>query len=692
MRINKLEPNLFNKIAAGEVVERPASIVKELVENSIDAGATSISVSIENGGITQIKVTDNGKGIHYDDLLVAFLPHATSKIQKEEDLFSIKTLGFRGEALASIAAVSQVCLVSKFEGAEVGGKIEISGGEVVSAPSPQGAPSGTDITVSNLFFNVPARAKFLKKPKTEESEITNLISRIILANPYVSIKYIVDGKIKMLSSGKGMEDALFEVYGKPAVEQSVYFERDFGYIRIYGYIGKPSFSKPNRTYQTIIINNRVIQNTTISTAVQNAYGELLMKKQFPFFCLYIELDYEKVDVNVHPNKSEVRFEDGRDIYLKVFEAVSRKINNIDYTNNISLGTNEEDTQTSAPVNFSYKEPSADIVISAPIAPAIKPKQELILDDFNPPVVKQPSLPVEDKKNEIQVDSKQELMIDSTFLPAIDTKDEIVLKENQEVDYSNVNETISTLDEKNDQETRNIFSTLAYLHDNDQDSLKYGVNLGSKLLDELTARVSSNGTQQTIAGTEIEPKIIGVLFNTYIIIEHGQAMLIIDQHAGHERVLFDKFMGEVKAKQVSLQTLLMPYVLEVNVIENGIISNLLPNLNEIGFIMEEFGSLSYKVSAVPYMLADINLKEFFDSLLSDERTLKQLKMEDLIRDRIATMACKAAVKAGDVLDKSEIKMLINLFIQENNKLLCPHGRPVVIMLEKKELEKWFKRIV
>ena len=283
MRINCLEPRIFNKIAAGEVVERPASIVKELVENSIDAGANIITIKIENGGISKINITDNGCGIHFDDLKTAFLPHATSKIRDEDDLFGIQTLGFRGEALASIAAVSEVILISKEPTASIGGRIELSGGNIVIPPVQEGCADGTDITIQNLFFNVPARAKFLKKPKTEEAEITALVARLILANPMVQIKYIIDGKIKYLSSGRGIKDALFVVHGKEAVENSVEIDSDYGYVKIYGYVGKPSISKPNRTYQTIIINNRVTENLTISSAIQNAFGEMLMKKQFPLF-------------------------------------------------------------------------------------------------------------------------------------------------------------------------------------------------------------------------------------------------------------------------------------------------------------------------------------------------------------------------------------------------------------------------
>lgn len=654
MRINCLEPQLYNKISAGEVVERPASIVKELVENSIDAGATHITISIEGGGIKKIEVADNGSGIHYDDLSVAFLPHATSKIKRAEDLEGIATLGFRGEALASIAAVSEVTLTSKQKNSEDGGLISLSGGKIVEGPTITGRGEGTTITVSNLFFNVPARQKFLKKPKTEELEITNLVSRFILANPCVSIKYIIDGKVKFISSGKGMEDAMFVIYGKEAVDSSVYIEKDYGYIKIYGYIGKPSFSKPNRTYQTIIINNRVIQNQTITGAVQNAYGELLMKKQYPFYILYIDIDYTMVDVNVHPNKHEVRFENNSDIYLKVFEVVNRKINAVDYTNVIKTFDDvaKEEPKKEEPARlFSYTESEqTDIfntVNTTPPSSEIHIKQDFILEEKK-----------EDKP--------------------------------KGVDYTKMDGTnVIVRSPEEEEERKNIFAGIRSLSHDSQ--LSDGVRIGSKLLDELQRKYEIKKREQEMLALG-EIKVLGVIFKTYIVAEFNGSMLLIDQHAGHERILFDKFMSKINSNRLDLQPLFIPFVIKLNPLEEEFLESILPDLKVLGFEMEKFGDSDYRVTTVPHLFTDMDFNAFFRSVLEDTKAIKKITIKGMLYDKIASLACKAAVKAGDYLNKEEIEKLVKDFADNNTKLLCPHGRPIVVQIEKKELEKWFKRIV
>lgn len=645
MRINCLPSKIFNKIAAGEVVERPASIVKELVENSIDAGAKMVTIKIEGGGIQKINITDNGCGINFDDLKTAFMPHATSKIQSEEDLFGIKTLGFRGEALASIASVSEITLLSKEPIAETGGKIEISGGAIVTPPEVVGTADGTDITVSNLFFNVPARAKFLKKPKTEEAEITSLVQKFILANPMVSFKYIVDGKIKYLSTGKGILDALFVVHGKEAVDNSVELDADFGYIKIYGYVGKPEISKPNRTYQTIIINNRVIENNTISTAVQNAFGEMLMKKQFPLFVMYIDLDYTKIDVNVHPNKKEVRFENSSDIYVKVFEAVNRALSGLDFTKTISFGDDEEKPAESAPTReFSYTAP-AEVDLSV---------------------------------SEVNFSSNMASYLSQSPSAKM-------------VDYANVNNEIGKIGTKEQQlERHSILSAMKVLSDED-DLLASGAVVGSSLLEELTRKMDNN--EQIEIGSEASKvRLVGTVFNTYILVEEDDCLYFIDQHAGHERLLYDRLVKQLESRDLEIQSMLVPYVFTVNAQEELFIEEIIPNLASIGFNIEPFGAKSYRVVSVPYLLSSIDIKTFLNDLLIDMRNLKAITIKDILNDEIASRACKSAVKGGDALADDEIKKLLSAFVSSGSKLLCPHGRPVVIKLPQKEIEKWFKRIV
>lgn len=659
MKINCLEPKIFNKIAAGEVVERPASIIKELVENSVDAGATKITIEIENGGISKIRVIDNGSGIDYDDLTRAFLPHATSKIKEEKDLFEIKTLGFRGEALASIGAVSYVRLISRTKDSENGGEIQITGGEI-GEPQFIGADYGTDITVQNLFYNVPARAKFLKKPKAEEGEITDLVEKFILSNPTVSIKYIIDGKIRHFSNGSGMIDAIYEVYGKNTIDNLLYFEEEFDDMRIYGYTSKPEFSKPNRTYQTIILNNRYIRNVTIQSAVTNAYGEILMKKQYPFFVIYLDMDPTQVDVNVHPNKMEVRFENGNNIYPRVFQIINRTINSIDYTRTYRSEVKNEFLE-------SMLESEQTIVIDSEVSQISQEKSEELWKKFDEEIPKS-------NYNEVYSPSAsmQKVAVggDESSLNVTDT----------------TNQMVDALSEKYSGSNANIFTAMS-LNATD-DAMRYGVSFGSRLLNKMQTE-----QQQFVSEEEsTEMRIVGVVFKTYIIIEYKDSMLLVDQHAGHERVLFDKLMEQISNNKLAIQPLLAPYVLNVNAIEKNYILEHSEDLNSLGFEIDEFGENTIKISSVPYVLEDVNFAEFFDEFLQDMKNPKQFTFAGSFRNKIASMACKAAVKGGDELESSEVKKLIDLFIENNTKLLCPHGRPVVIKVTESELEKWFKRIV
>ena len=665
MKINCLEPKIFNKIAAGEVVERPASIVKELVENSIDAGASEITIEIENGGITKIRVTDNGSGIDYDDLERAFLPHATSKIKDVDDLFEIKTLGFRGEALASIGAVSFVKVNSKTKDASSGGEIQIEGGEI-GKPTFCGCSNGTDIIVQNLFYNVPARAKFLKKPKTEEGEVTDLVEKFILANPCVSIKYIIDGKIRHFSNGKGLVDAIYEVYGKHTLDNLLYFEQEYDNMRIYGYTSKPEFTKPNKTYQTIIINNRYIKNALISSAVTNAYGEVLMKKQFPFFVIYFDMDFKMVDVNVHPNKMEVRFENGNGIYARVFELVNKSINSIDFTRKY-IGDNEVTCVAETPI----PEFSSEVIVER------QQHQECVnTQNKGQQTANYTNANIISKINELWEEEckPEESEIKNNLL---DTKLEVADTTKSSRVSADYNTAFTDA---------NIFSALSMTAEDD--SLRSGVSFGSRLLNQM--QTEQQKIDENIAGDTM--RILGVLFRTYIVIEYKNSMFLIDQHAGHERVLFDKLMEALNNKTLAIQPLLVPQMIEVNAIEKNYVLEHIDEIRSLGFDIDEFGENTFKVSTVPYILEDIDFRGFFDELLSDMKNPKAFTFSGTMRDKIASMACKAAVKAGDTLSAGEVNKLIEAFAINKTKLLCPHGRPIVIEVTEKEIEKWFKRIV
>lgn len=650
-KINVLDSSIYNYIAAGEVVERPASVVKELVENSIDAGATYIEIEVENGGINKIKVSDNGHGIEKEYLKTAFLPHATSKIAKVSDLDSILTLGFRGEALASIAAVAKVTMTSKTEKENVGNTITIEAGKVIKEHE-VGAKDGTTTIVSELFFCVPARQKFLKKPKTEEQEITNLISRFILAHPEIAFTYKADSKTIFSSSGKTLEDALFSVYGNEAIKESLQVNLKKFNLSINGYVGRPSFSKPNRTYQTLIINGRYVINQTVATAVTNAFGELLMKRKYPFYVLHLSMPSESVDVNVHPNKLDVRFENQGQIYSLFFEAVSRALSNMDYV------SSAEDKELN------------NIIAKA--------QDNIILEQLK------------------TIDSSTEIKIASPIE---------VYKPAPKIDKAGVNLNpfsfkSSDMTEFEIEKTKEkVLDTIDSVSDDNK--LKDGFGLGSKLLERLAQssnldnfKSSNYETRQVEQNSfEIKPTIkkIGKIFNTYLIIEVDNDTFFIDQHAAHERVLYDKFKKQYDEKNIVIQPLLFPYVLSLNPLESNLLAENLVTIQTLGFDIDEFGSNTYKISAVPSIVSEMNFDAFFNEFLSESKNIAK-RGSDLIKETLMQQACKSAIKGGNDLTDSEIDELFSQMSKEKIALFCPHGRPIAIRINKNEIEKWFKRIV
>lgn len=648
-KINVLDSSVYNHIAAGEVVERPASVVKELVENSIDAKASIIEIEVENGGIDKIVVRDNGSGIEKEYITTAFLPHATSKIAAVSDLDSIFTLGFRGEALASIAAVSKVNMTSKTADSEIGNTISIEGGKIIKQHE-TGAKNGTTTIVSELFYNVPARQKFLKKPKTEEQEITNLVSRFILAHPEIAFHYKANGKTVFSSSGKNSLEALFSVYGQEAISETLEVDLQKYDYKITGFIGRPSFSKPNRTYQTLIINGRYVINQTVTSAVTNAYGDLLMTRKYPFYVLYLEMPHDSLDVNVHPNKLDVRFENSQRIYSLFFEAVSRAISKMDYVASLddknivkelnNLQTNEIKNTLSNIDGF------ADIVIDTPIMP-------------------RPSAPKIDKAG---------------------------------VNLNPFSKDIKSLDEKQKQDLKE--TVLNTITNNSAESLKDGFGLGSKLLERLSTSTEQTMNSSFYTKTESEQKNlelmptikkVGKIFNTYLIIEVDNDIFFIDQHAAHERVLYEKFKNEYDNKNIVLQPLLFPYVLSVNSLEASIIEETIDEIRDLGFDMEEFGSNTYKINAVPAIVSDLNFDKFFNEFLSDSKNIAK-KNSELIKDYLMQHSCKSAIKGGNDLSENEINHLYKQMSKEKITLFCPHGRPIAMRLSKQDVEKWFKRIV
>ena len=636
-KINILESNVYNRIAAGEVVDRPYSVVKEFVENSIDAGAKNITVSIERGGKDLICVSDDGAGIGKEDLRSAFLPHATSKIARAEDLDFIRTLGFRGEALASIASVANVRLRSRAAGADEAYELVCSGGKMGEI-TPCALGAGTEICAENLFFNTPVRAKFLKSDKGEEGDISNFVSRLVLGNPTVAFRYYIDGKLALQSFGGGEDEALAAVYGGNTVQECYKLDAEKHGIRIRGFLGKPSFTKANRTYQSVFVNGRYVVNNTIGSAISNAYASYLMKRQYPFYVLYIDIPPEAVDVNVHPNKSDVRFENNQVVYGCIYSVISSVLDGNASALEFVVGAKD------APA-----EPEA--------APRTASLENIAVPKREETAVEAPAAMPEGGSGHMKEAPRRQ---DAFFVPprASEMKGGAVFE---------FHDSASAADVEKERERQAVF----------EENKRY-----------LEALENKTRQQKLIFENAVYR---GCLFNTYLIYEEGDNAYIIDQHAAHERLIFDRLCAEAEKRKVVQQPLLVPYVLNVNREEFAFLAENAENIRRIGFEMEEFGQSSFKIAAVPLDLQDIDLGSFFEELLSEVGSLRGIRLTEVLRDRIAMTACKHAVKGGMLLTDSEKEKLFEM-LHGDMGLKCPHGRPIAVKMTKYEIEKMFKRIV
>lgn len=622
-KINILTKSVYNKIAAGEVVDRPYSVVKELVENSIDAGATEIEVHIENGGKQLIKVVDNGCGIERDDMRAAFFPHATSKIATAEDIELISTLGFRGEALASISAVSKVELTSVTEG-NAAFKVRCDDG-TVGAVEPAALEKGTEICVRDLFYNVPARANFLRADKKEETDITNFMTRFILGNPSVSFRYFVGGKLVLQSNGGGLDEAIAQVYGAKALSNCYKINVAKDSIKIYGYIGNQNFYKPNKTYQSVFLNGRYVINSTVSTAVSKCYESYIMKRQYPFYVLNVELPAKFVDVNVHPNKMDVRILIGHSLFSLIYSVLTDILDG-----------------TASATRF-----VSDSVRMPEIKSSFSESARAVPHD-----------------NQISFDAMGEIANNIEQKPEIKYYDPV--KEDTFFDF-------------NAEKEKHIMYV-------SNDSIPAGLGKDPRI-DEAYERRKYE--QQMIEYESCKYK--GNLFNTYLMYEICDTVYIIDQHAAHERLIYDRLREKIEQRNIDCQILLEPYLFTTNAEETEFIEANSRLIRSLGFDIEPFGSCAYKVGVVPVDLQDINIEEFFNEILSNVKSLSDIKLVDILKDKIAMTACKHAIKGGMALTDDEIEQLFKM-LKGNMGLKCPHGRPICISLDKKDIEKMFKRIV
>lgn len=644
-RINVLAPNIANKIAAGEVVERPASVVKELIENSIDAGSNAITVEIMNGGISYIRITDNGSGIDENDVETAFLRHATSKLSAADDLSHIETLGFRGEALASIAAVSKVKMRTRTQAAEYGTMICIEGG-VVTAKEPSGCPCGTTIEVSELFFNVPARLKFLKSPRSEAALIGDYVMRLILSNPSVSIRFINNGKTIYQSAGDGsLENAVFCVYGTEVTANLFPVNYDDGYLKLTGYVGSESLARNSRSQQSLFVNHRYIKSATVSYSVQRAFDTRLMHGKFPFFILDMLVSSYEIDVNVHPNKLEIRFKDDQRIGNSVLRAVNAAIDYLPFDN--ASG-------------------------AEPVLKSEAPKPEKLYSLF---------------ENKHDGDNKSfELSRESAF----DSGDKSTY-----VVYSNDKETnVPFISDNTDSVSRVV------LHDRGNSSMPaFNFPSVQEISDPGSIPVFSANNDKKRSPEISKPEqillcdspytVIGAAFDTYIIVQQQDNLFLIDQHAAHERMLYEKLIKD--ELRFDSQILLVPERITLDPVQYEILCENLERFTELGFSVQPLNGTMIRIDAVPSMVSS-NAAGFISdavSVIADAGSVSEL---DLVRSKLIQTACKKALKAGDRLEKEEIYEIIEAYKNGATPMTCPHGRPVIISITKTDLQKRFKRIV
>lgn len=627
--IRELDQSTINQIAAGEVVERPSSIVKELMENSIDAGASMISVEIEEGGTKSIRITDNGKGIEKDDVRIAFLRHTTSKIKTALDLLSVSSLGFRGEALSSIAAVCQVELLTRTASNMEGIRYRIEGGKEVGYEE-IGIPVGTTFIVNNIFFNTPARRKFLRTAQTESGYVSDIVEKIALSHPEISISFKSNGKVRVHTSGNGsLKDVIYSIYGREITENIIEVNDENDFMKITGFIGKAIVSKGNRTYENYFINGRYIKSNIISKAIEDGYKFILMQHKYPFTVLNFEINPEFLDVNVHPSKMELRFRKSEKIYPMISECIN------------------------------------DALIEKPNIIDVKMEKETIQKKS----IKYTPEPFEMKRQHILGDEEE---IDSVY-------GNIVREEttyNQPAGMpSFMKETISSKNPEVGKISKDIPNIV------DETVAKPVQQEVTDVYDNFLSDIAKP-----------KHKIVGQVFDTYWIVEYNEKMYIIDQHAAHEKVMFESLMEKLKTKQIHTQMINPPIILSLSMNEADLISRYLENFKEIGFDMEPFGGQDFTVRGVPSDLYTLDsqevLMEIIDSLSNESGKMSP----DILTDKIASMSCKAAVKGNSRMSFQEADELITQLLSLENPYNCPHGRPTIISMSKYELEKKFKRII
>lgn len=655
-QIALLSQETIDKIAAGEVIERPSSVVKELVENAIDAGSSAVTVEIKEGGISFIRISDNGCGIEREQIPLAFLRHSTSKIKSVEDLFTVTSLGFRGEALSSIAAVSQVELITKTNGDFTGSRYLIEGSKEVSLEE-IGAPDGTTFIIRNLFYNTPARKKFLKSAQTEGTYIHELMQRMILSHPDVAFKFIMNNQVKLQSSGNGnIKDIIYHLYGRDITKALLPIAHESELFKVSGFIGKPMISRGNRGYELYFVNGRFIRSQILSKAIEDAFKPFLMQHQYPFTVLYFEIDSSLLDVNVHPTKMELRFSNQQELYREVQSILSAALVHRDIIPEVPVDT---------PKKNEMEVPKIEKVMPEPFEQKRLEEIRKAVRKDSPYEIKYPvSRPM--GTGSVSSAAQEKLLDTIKSMPPEDMMEERIQKE--------------PLPEQSKKETEKELAKEAYV-------LREEETYGAK--PEGSYEQGSFLKEEEMA----KQKIIGQLFDTYWLVEYNDRLFIVDQHAAHEKVMYEKLKKQFEKKEFTSQAISPPIVITLSMREAEVLERFKEQFTKLGFEIEHFGGAEYSICGVPGNLYRLNTRDVLIEML-DELTdgISERATADVILDKIASMSCKAAVKGSQRLSLTEMEQLMKDLMKLDNPYNCPHGRPTIIAMSKYEIEKKFKRIV
>ena len=690
--IKILDQSTINKIAAGEVVERPSSVVKELVENAIDAGANAITVEIKDGGMSFIRITDNGAGIEKEEVPTAFIRHATSKIMTIEDLLSVSSLGFRGEALASIAAVSQVECITKTAHALTGLRYEIHGSKEIASEE-VGTPTGTTIVVRNLFYNVPARKKFLKTAMTEGSYITELITRLSLSHPEVSFKYIINGSNKIATSGNGkLQDVIYHIYGKDVSANLLPLKRSVGDLTVEGYIGKAYVSKGNRSFEHYFVNGRYIKSNIVTKAIEEGYKSFVMVHKFPFTALHFTLNSEKLDVNIHPTKMEFKYTDGEQLFDFVKNSVREALLSEEMIQDVSLRSGKEERaitiEKQRRSTMHIPEPFEKEARAMRYQEGILRHQEEKKKAANSNTAQQP-VAVEEKQQ--TKSTVQQAVVESGKPTANDTVKQTITEPIQTQNVSTIKEETRLVEDPQKQLLTESTATEVKTNDKAATSSENTESKAEDIHNIKNEQLSMPVEQFISENARQKHRLIGQVFKTYWMIEYDEKLYIVDQHAAHEKVMFERLMKQMAEKQVLSQRLLPPKVLHLDSVEHTTVLDHIDLFEQTGFDIEDFGDDSVVVRAMPDDIMGVDPQLLFDALLNAlTEDVGKISL-DFFVEKLSGMACKAAIKGNTEITTMEADKLIDEMLNLDNPYNCPHGRPTMIALTKGELERKFKRI-